>query len=341
MGRYKCIQCEYETNDSSNFKKHKESKKHIANMTKTSLYCDICKLVFKHRSSMYRHKNTTCKIKKMKETEKITNTANEIEVLKYQMKIKDLECEIIKQKLELSLAKSQGENDKHKTVADIYKGENEFHKTLTVNAGNVIGKTVSALTYIMENYQKAPELKLLDNDTAIRLLKYETHDGKLTKLITGKTPLQYLLDLHENGKLISHLGNLIISQYKKIDPSDQSIWNTDSSRLTYVVRNVATDKDKKGKAKNFIWGSDKKGIKINNYLITPLLEQLKDMILNYDKDVCDNFDDMTQMQRDKYADNSIHTINIKQCISTSSLHKAILRYIAPHFHMSKHKMNKE
>jgi hypothetical protein len=354
MGKFKCEVCNYETNDLSNFKKHNESIKHIMrtaprkkriikNVSKDTIYCGVCGTEFKHKSSMYRHKKHFCVYNKMdkeheKEKEKDKNVEDDINILKYELKIKDLENRLIKQELET--VKSQGEQDKYKTVADIYKGENEFHKTLSINAGNMLGKTVNAITYIMENYNKAPELKLLDNETAMKLLKYETKDGKITNLITGKTPLQYLLDLHENGKLVSHLSNLIISQYKKIDPSDQSLWNTDSSRLTYVVRNVAVDKENNQKTKNLIWDSDKKGIKINNYIITPLLEQLRDMIMKYDKDMNNRFDDMTQSQRDKYADNSIHTIDIKQCISTSTLHKSILRYIAPYFHMSKCNLDK-
>jgi hypothetical protein len=334
MVKFNCIQCNYETYDSSNFKKHNVSKKHMANINKNGLCCDMCNAIFKHRSSMYRHKKTICGV-----NHKITNVINnlsETELLKHQLKVKDLELA----NKDLEIAKRDYEMDKYKFVADIYKGENEFHKIMSVNAGNMLGKTVNALTYIMENYNKAPELKLLDNETAMKLLKYETKDGEITNLITGKTPLQYLLDLHENNKLISHLGNLIISQYKKSDPFDQSLWNTDVSRLTYVVRNVTIDKEKNQKTKNLIWDSDKKGIKINNCIITPLLEQLKDMIMKYDKDINNKFDDMSQSQRDKYADNSIHTIDIKQGISTSSLHKSILRYIAPYFHMSKCKWAK-
>jgi hypothetical protein len=331
--KYKCDVCDYGTEDLSNYKKHNKSKKHMVNIklhsdikkTKTceentiKFTCVACNKEFKHKSSLCKHKKQFC-IKSKKDEQTSTD---------YQMKIKDLEIELMKSR-----------EDKYKSIADIYKGENEFHKTLSVNAGNMLGKTVNALTYIMENYNKAPELKLLDNETAMKLLKYETKDGKITNLITGKTPLQYLLDLHESGKLVSHLSNLIISQYKKIDPSDQSLWNTDSSRLTYVVRNVAVDKENNQKTKNLIWDSDKRGIKINNCIITPLLDQLKDMILKYDKDINNRFGDMTQSQRDKYADNSIHTIDIKQCISTSALHKSILRYIAPYFHMSKCNLDK-
>jgi hypothetical protein len=345
MVKYNCNVCDYETTDSSNFKKHNASKKHVMKTeiyNKTiKIYCSNCGVEFKHKSSLCRHRKI-CVVQPIIHREKETDI--EVDVLKYQMKIKDLELQLVKQKLESALVKSQDEQDKcqtianiykdkYETVANIYKDENEFHKTLSVNAGNVLGKTVNALTFIMEKYNKAPELQLLDNETAKKLLTYETKDGKITNLITGKTPLQHLLDLHENNKLVQHLGNLIISRYKKPDPLDQSLWNTDASRLTYAVRNVAIDKERN--KKNFIWDSDKRGIKINNYIISPLLTQLRDMIINYDRDIHNKFDDMSQSQRDKYADNSIHTIDIKQGISTSSLHKSILRYITPYFHMSK------
>jgi succinate dehydrogenase flavin-adding protein (antitoxin of CptAB toxin-antitoxin module) len=274
--------------------------------------CEFCGTEFKHKNNMYRHQKYRCIINLKNLTAKVQHLEEEISNSKdkhYKTKIDMLERE-----------------------KDIYKIENEYHKTLTTNAGNVMGKTVSALTYIMSNYNTAPKLQLLDEATAMKLLTYETRDGKLLNPIVGKTPLQYLIDLYENNKLTQHLGNIIISQYKKLKPEDQSMWNTDPSRETFVIRDSQKIESNKT---GLIWENDKRGIKINDYIIKPLLGQIKKMIADYDRETYNKFDEMTDDQRDIYACNSKYTIKIKEDIGTCSLNKYLLKYISPYFYMSK------
>ena len=64
------------------------------------------------------------------------------------------------------------------------------------------------------------------------------------------------------------MGDFIIKVYKKEKPSEQSIWNTDSSRLTYIIKDLINKKSSK-------WKIDKKGIKTKKFLIKPLLKHIK------------------------------------------------------------------
>jgi hypothetical protein len=84
-----------------------------------------------------------------------------------------------------------------------------------------------------------------------------------------------------------------------------------------------------------MWENDKRGIKINEYIIKPLLSQIYNLIIDYDKSICAIFDEMTDCERNKYADNSKFTLELKQIISRGSLNKELLRHIAPYFYMSR------
>jgi hypothetical protein len=285
--------------------------------------CSTCSERFKHKTQFYRHKKkciesfisngSSLQIKNIE-------LKTQLELKERELKMKDLICEL----------------EKYKSENNVYRTENEYHKNLTTNAGNVAGKTVSALTYILTNFNNAPKIQQLDDQSAKHLLTFETKDGKITGPIVGKTPLQYLLDLYESGKLVQHLGNIVISQYKKQKPIDQSMWNTDPSRLSYVIRNTTSIVTNSGVCDKTIWENDKGGIKINDYIIKPLLSQLKILIIEYDNAISKSFDTLNEKQRDKYADNSRYTIPIKETINSGSLNRELLRYITPYFYFMKY-----
>src|SRR5438876_510739 len=55
-----------------------------------------------------------------------------------------------------------------------------------------------------------------------------------------------------NNSLDKFFGDFIIKHYKKDDPAKQSIWNSDLSRLNYVVKELLANN-------NSSWNSDPKG----------------------------------------------------------------------------------
>jgi hypothetical protein len=79
-----------------------------------------------------------------------------------------------------------------------------------------------------------------------------------------------VITLHKDGELNRYLGKLLLKNYKKSDPKQQSLWNSDTGRLSYVVRTLAGDKP--------TWIADKKAIQLKDN-INPLLFHL-------DKEVC-------------------------------------------------------
>ena len=72
------------------------------------------------------------------------------------------------------------------------------------------------------------------------------------------------MKLVKEKKLDQFLGNFIIKEYKKEDPSQQSFWVTDVSRLTCVIRKAIEDKNE--------WYKDKKAYELPRYIISPILD---------------------------------------------------------------------
>ena len=71
---YKCEICEYETTKKYDFEKHLTTLKHNANAKVTTklLECNNCGKIYKHRSSLWRHKKTCLTIKNDEELDDIT-----------------------------------------------------------------------------------------------------------------------------------------------------------------------------------------------------------------------------------------------------------------------------
>src|SRR5207249_8087833 len=118
------------------------------------------------------------------------------------------------------------------------------------------------LTYIATNYKTAPALQALDDYSQIQQ-KY--NDSKF---------IETLIYNFNHNKLDKYLGDMIIKFYKKEDPSQQSLWNSDTSRLTYIIKELLNNN-------NSDWLVDKKGIKTCNYIIDPLLQYIDVIIKKY------------------------------------------------------------
>jgi len=115
-----------------------------------------------------------------------------------------------------------------------------------------IAQSMSAMTYITSKYKNAPILSQMKNYISI-----------------GYSDKEKFLDLviYENEKETLHkfIGEFIIKYYKKNNSSLQSLWNTDSSRLTYVIRQLSANN-------KLEWIIDKDGIETTKIIIKPLLE---------------------------------------------------------------------
>src|SRR5690606_18490816 len=65
----------------------------------------------------------------------------------------------------------------------------------------------------------------------------------------------------------------LVVEYKKENPNDQSIWNSDISRSAYIIRECINKESE--------WSTDKGGHKTSTYVIKPILDYLKTHIKEY------------------------------------------------------------
>jgi hypothetical protein len=317
---FNCNICNYEARDKSNYNKHIRSKKHqkksisvvenipqiypeyspnIAQMLSVKVpgffphkkLCEFCRKSFAHPSSYYRHRKKKC-----------TNIYTDVDILKnqlaeYQQIIKDNEIKYLKR--EISIVK-QYNNDLTKLIQ-------------TGKVGNTYN--ISVKNYVQQNYPDAPPLEKLDNYERV---KYDQeYDDFVDTLVYN----------YNHSSLHKYLGDFIVKYYKKDDPSRQSMWSSDTSRLTYIIKEIISNNKS-------IWNHDYKGVKTKSYIVTPLLKYIKDYIDEYWITNIDLFktDDLSKLNKFNKIYQTIH--NIKRDIENDILADDIVRYIAPHFYMS-------
>ena len=360
MTKFICEPCNYESHDKSNFLKHNSSKKHKEKMhiqqletqmqlacnkneTFEHIYkCDFCKGIYATAGSLARHRRS-CDVRQNLE-------------IKYQKKFDDL-------KKENETLKRIYKNDiKHyKETINNLKIENQRLQETLNNAGNIIKSSVSTNNYIIKNFKDAPALAAPDDYSRLTYNRPKNSDteDEDDELLTDSEEcisddpgdrfldepnkshhkntynkdkekfIEKLVYKHKEKILDDYLGKIIVRHYKKKDPAQQSIFNSDTTRLTYIIRELFSNK-------KIDWTVDKKGIKTTNYIIRPFLKHIVDLIREYvnqktkiDRKNVDtealiaNFDNL------KFANEILHSIE------KNELSESVLKKISPHFYFIK------
>lgn len=231
-------------------------------------------------------------------------------------KTKCINYHINKNKMEHTIDNITVQLQLQEQLINTLKTENENLKHIVDNAGMLLKTSISTMSYIMKNYNNAPAIELI-KDYSIMHINQDN-----TKFV------ETLIYEHKHKNLYAYLGDFIIKFYKKGDPSQQSIWNSDTNRVTYIIREIINNN-------HINWTIDKKGIKIGKYIIEPLLEYIDAMLRLY----ISNMD----MQYRKYTVNEINKKTIKlqaiteiiKSIEDRVLNSEIIKYVTPHFYLNK------
>jgi len=252
--------------------------------------CDYCDISYSRMSSLTRHKKI-CSNKKKQEKEK--KLEEEIKLLN--LKLEQYEKDVV----------HKDEETNH------YKEEMNYYKQMLMEAGGLVKKSVSALTYSVKNYNDAPALK------TITMQDIGDFKGTTNKIVED------VLSAYKHKTLGSYLGGIIIHIYKKDDPSTQSIWNTDDNRLTYLIKELFNNKSSN-------WIVDKKGIKTKTYLIDPLLSHIKDLLISYQKNLVIPNLDVNSIEVEFILENNKKILSLVNDIDDDIVSKDILKYISSH-----------
>ena len=322
MVKYECELCNYSTSNKANYKKHcttnkhkeksievsetvkeKTPKKHLKNSPEPSktarnsenrkIICDFCGNEFARLSNLTRH-SKKCSIRQ--------NKLSSVE--------KELDCERILHEKDKELHQKDIEQK------EMYKKEMEYYKEMLNIAGGMVQKTVSALTYIVSNYDEAPPINKIDFNQ-IRHIKDKPDDVLISEIF-----YQY-----NNNKLGKYIGDTIVKVYKNENPLKQSIWNTDTSRSTYLLKKIIYDDKSK-------WIVDKKGVDTTECVISPIVAKIRDMAVEYRDDMNNDDNETSKIM----IVNDIF-VRLVADIDNKNVHKDILKYMSPYFYLSDDKKN--
>ncbi|AYV81448.1 MAG: zinc finger protein [Harvfovirus sp.] len=325
--KYYCKTCEYTTDLRANFDKHLNTSKHKLKKDQEEEQeaeqlrlmqdpnvprCEFCNHIFSHTSGLSKHKKncgskddnqklaikleTECKLYKA-EIEKLRDRIEE------ERKLSKFEIERLREKTDDELKSYKTEIEKLRD-----KLENQL-RSGNVNITNVL--STNALNFVTNHYNNAPEIQKF---TSLELLGVDD-------LATAETAIYH----YKHKTHAKWIGDVIVTEYrKKNNPSDQSLWNTDTSRLAYIVRETIN--------RVLIWCVDKEGIKTSEYLIKPILDKIKAAIQFF---IIDSGKKMEGDDNAKILKLMEMGGEFMNAIDDGSLNKSILRHIAPAFHLDK------
>jgi len=313
---YECTCCNYSSHDKFNYNRHLISKKHLhkyaekvaqeaipsqshrnaisnPSSNEKDFKCSFCNKSFATSANIARHKQSCSE--KQKLTETLTNKINEL----------------------TTALKQKDETIDHKddTIA-ILKSENAHLKSVVNDVGSIVKTSVSTMAYVVKNYKDAPALIPLKD---YKMLNYDQPDDEFVEELGSK---------FKHKLLGEYIAEFIVENYKKTDPAKQSLWNSDTSRLTYIIRDIVTKK-------KVDWKVDKKGVNTTKYVIEPLIDHIEKMVREYIQNYDIDYEMFTGREAEKKMMKLKYVTDVLRAIEDKTLHDDVLRCIAPHFFLNK------
>lgn len=359
---YICDVCNYKTNKHGNLIRHNDSKSHKireSHMRKDinilNKYQCKCGKSFNYGSAFSRHKKT-CKIvnKDKISNNNIAELRDTIDKLAQinQAQQNKLDMIVEEQQKTINTIIEQNKKQIEELVNYI---KTTVKKPTIINDNKTINTftTISAKKYIQQNYANAPALKKLpnygvlenynpfleyDNKTQIsnNLVEYSDNDelssnddsidnSDVSDELSSEEDfkfLEILVNNYKSKRLCQYLGDFLIKYYKKQDPQEQSLWNSDTSRLTYFIKQLLNDNA------SSMWIMDKKGVMLTNTIIVPLLKYIK----TYIEQFIECSVKLGRIHQNSRIQRKIMKLGcILQDIENKEIANGITKYIAPHF----------
>ncbi len=284
--------------------------------------CEYCNTHFAAKGNYYRHKKYMCSVKIEQEKKNFIDEQNKTK-LHYEKIIEELKNEL--------------KTTKEKLMAVLCE-DRTFLQGTQKTSSSTINKSVDALTFLMTHRKDAPELKKITQENAQELL---THENKL---------YDYLLHFNSESKLDQYIGDIILKYIKKENPEEQSVWNSDVSRLTFLIRDIVNESP--------TWLRDPNGAMFNAKIITPVIDEIRKYLdkclysKNPDKvaldDETDQSDSDSDSEDEKSEDVYAERENMRrkgkilgtmETLRSKKFKKSLAEYIASHIPL--HKIDKK
>jgi len=339
--KFCCETCNYSTDTKFCYEKHLKTKKHsdkvitlqkstlchqtvnkqltVVNVNQTNnsesekFECAFCNTTFNKKQSLSRHKNTCA------EKQKLTNQIKELSgQLENIIKTKD---DVIKTKDDMIKIKDDtiaNEIARREEVVLLLTSETKNLKTILSSAGTLVEKSMSNFNFLNTHYNEAPALTYV---TDVPSLHVDLAEDKVANRIMNE---------YNNNTLTSFIGKLIVKHYKKKNPKEQSIWNSDNDRLTYMIRTILSEKNNQNQ-----WEVDKKGINTTLHIIQPILDHIKLHLKTYIQ-TCDAGSRRDSAETVLAISRRIETAyKIVIAIKKGEIANDILKYISPRLYIVK------
>ena len=266
--------------------------------------CGICNTTFATKSSLARHikrshNNNISEIAEPSNIQKTYHVLNSIMRPKTPQNAPKQQLNIICEYCEMTFTRTSGRS-KHEKICskkELNNKNNElkekdnkikqleehlemmaddrrkFAELAITNAKNN-SKAMSALNYVIYTYNntEAKPLAQLKNTEANAIL-YKNKPKDIS--IEDK-----FIDCYRHNDLDKYIADCIITAYQCDDKSKQQFHSSDVSRLTYIVRELINKTNE--------WIADKKGVKIEERVIIPLLDNIKNIMNDYIKNLDDD-----------------------------------------------------
>lgn len=333
---YACKYCDFSTEYKRSYNRHLKSEIHNKNyensIPKKIYICQYCKAKYEHIKSLYRH-NKTCSKQKLKKLEE--QLSNEKIMRETTEKNNDFLKDLVKDQTKL-----------------VERAGKIVDKSI-----NLANKRMNVLSVLESNKKNVPLLKkfeksrikeIVDEDDIIK-----EQNKKYPKEKENHFP-EHVIRCYKNDTILEYLSGLIVKEYRKTDPEKQAMWVTDIPRTVFVVTKEDSEsydieetriskrlKDYNTEKSNADWIYDKKGYYVDELIVSPLTEYVKESLIGYvqriNKWIMDNIDSKS---RERKQETAITGIQIIRDIRTKIINKKMIKTIAPYFYMSRDIMEK-
>jgi hypothetical protein len=296
--KYICEFCNYTTANKSNFNKHLKSASHSQKNKSMILVNPKSTFNVDHKSTKQKIKKVICQDCGREFSHKQSLSRHKLNSCPENKQNNKLE-----EKINILASELQNRNELIDKLIDLVS------TTRNVTTNNTYN--ISVKNYIQQNYPNAPPLKGIDDYSRLQY-----HDYNL---------LDTLVYNYNQNNLHKYLGNFVVSHYKKDDPTEQSIWSSDTSRLTYIISELLTNKKS-------VWTHDYKGTKVKEFILKPLLEYIRDYISSYFANIKvkkNKHYDLTQMESE--CTYRLNVAKIAEIIDNNVLIDNIIKYMTPYF----------
>lgn len=282
---------------------------------KTCYTCQYCGCEFTRLFNLNRH-NNRCANKK-EYIAKMENDKKEYEnKLAQEKKEERREHEHETEKLKIELQFKDHE------IQDLKK-EIDYLKTLVSGCGNIVQTTVNAMTFAQKRLTDGPVLKQIDRKE-LKQLTVNTDYNFLAEMIIGT---------FDQPDFVEIVTLIILRQIVKVDPRDNAVWNTDSSRQNYIVRIQNDDA--------IIWTHDKGARKLMSMVINPIFDIMRKRVKDYVDDMIVKSNALAQMDQDiDHLDVNIRRgTKVVRGVFTDKLKKKVIKRLNGELYLDKNKIN--